>query len=288
VLSDDIAFRFSNSSWSEWPLTVDKYSSWLNKIAPKSELINIFLDYETFGEHNKKNTGIFDFLSQLPSSVIKKTPYSFVTPTEAAELLQPVSAISIPSPISWADEERDITAWNGNELQKAALDKLYSLADKVRQCEDYQIKKDWEYLQASDHFYYMATKFFSDGAVHAYFNPYDTPYDAFMNDMNVLSDFEMRLNRFIPDKQQQDEILKLNNLIKEKESIIDLMTTEIEALKKTSQARKTVSKRITPPKSSLTGKLVKGNNSGKMSLAKSKALKKPKSSKPARDQKSKK
>ncbi len=103
-----------------------------------------------------------------------------------ADNLQPVSAISVPSPISWADEERDITAWHGNELQVAALDKLYDLTDKVRKCADNQIIKDWEYLQASDHFYYMATKFFSDGAVHAYFNPYDTPYDAFMNYMNVL------------------------------------------------------------------------------------------------------
>jgi alpha-amylase len=238
VLSDDIAFRFSNRSWAEWPLTADKYASWLNKLAPKSELINVFLDYETFGEHNHRNTGIFDFLQHLPGSILKKTPYKFMTPTEVADFLQPVSAISIPSPISWADEERDITAWHGNELQAAALDKLYELTDKVWRCEDVQIKKDWEYLQASDHFYYMATKFFSDGAVHAYFNPYDTPYDAFMNYMNVLSDFEIRLNRFIPDRDTQNEIAKLNNLIKEKESIIDQQTTQIANLKKKSPTKK--------------------------------------------------
>jgi alpha-amylase len=238
VLSDDIAFRFSNRSWAEWPLTADKYASWLNKLAPKSELINVFLDYETFGEHNHKSTGIFDFLQHLPGSILKKTPYKFMTPTEVADSLQPVSAISVPSPISWADEERDITAWHGNELQVAALDKLYDLTDKVRRCEDNAIKKDWEYLQASDHFYYMATKFFSDGAVHAYFNPYDTPYDAFMNYMNVLSDFEIRLNRFIPDKDTQYEISKLNNLIKEKESIIDQQTTELDNLKKKSPGKK--------------------------------------------------
>ena len=238
VLSDDIAFRFSNRGWAEWPLTTDKYASWLNKLAPKSELVNIFLDYETFGEHNHKDTGIFDFLQHLPGSILKKTPYKFMTPTEVADFLQPVSAISIPSPISWADEERDITAWHGNELQAAALDKLYDLTDKVNRCEDIQIKKDWEYLQASDHFYYMATKFFSDGAVHAYFNPYDTPYDAFMNYMNVLSDFEIRLNRFIPDRDTQNEISKLNNLIKEKESIIDQQTTQIDSLKKKSAGKK--------------------------------------------------
>jgi len=231
VLSDDIAFRFSNKNWSEWPLTADKYAAWLNKLAPKSELLNIFLDYETFGEHNNKNTGIFDFLTHLPGTILKKTPYKFMTPTEVADNLQPVSAISVPSPISWADEERDITAWHGNELQAAALDKLYDLTEKVRRCEDMQIRKDWEYLQASDHFYYMATKFFSDGAVHAYFNPYETPYDAFMNYMNVLSDFEIRVNRFVPDNIEQNEISKLNSLIREKELIIDQQSALINDLK---------------------------------------------------------
>jgi alpha-amylase len=253
VLSDDIAFRFSNRGWAEWPLTADKYASWLNKLAPKSELINVFLDYETFGEHNHKDTGIFDFIQHLPGSILKKTPYKFMTPTEVADTLQPVSAISVPSPISWADEERDITAWHGNELQVAALEKLYQMTDKVHRCEDIQIKKDWEYLQASDHFYYMATKFFSDGAVHAYFNPYDTPYDAFMNYMNVLSDFEIRLNRFIPDRDTQNEISKLNNLIKEKESIIDQQTSQIESLKKKSPS-KNKSARLSSIKTKSPGK----------------------------------
>jgi alpha-amylase len=245
VLSDDIAFRFSNKNWNEWPLTTDKYASWLNKLAPKSELLNVFLDYETFGEHNKKDTGIFEFLFHLPGTILKKTPYRFMTPTEITDYLQPVSAISVPSPISWADEERDITAWHGNELQVAALDKLYQLSDKVYRCNDNQIKKDWEYLQASDHFYYMATKFFSDGAVHAYFNPYDTPYDAFMNYMNVLSDFELRLNRCIPDLNEQNEISKLNNLLREKESIIDQQTAEIELLKSKEGKKKPLAKMVT-------------------------------------------
>ncbi len=231
VLSDDIAFRFSNRNWSEWPLTADKYAGWLNKLAPKSELLNIFIDYETFGEHNNRESGIFDFLAHMPGAVLKKTPFRFMTPTEVADYLQPVSAINVATPISWADEERDITAWHGNELQVAALDKLYSLTEKVRKCEDRQIRKDWEYLQASDHFYYMATKFFSDGAVHAYFNPYETPYDAFMNYMNVLSDFEIRVNRFIPDIKEQTEISKLNELIREKELIIDQQLAEISELK---------------------------------------------------------
>lgn len=232
VLSDDIAFRFSNRNWNSWPLTADKYAGWINKLASKSELVNIFLDYETFGEHNWKETGIFDFLAFMPGAILKKTPFKFMTPTEIADTLQPVSAIGIPSPISWADEERDITAWLGNELQVAALDKLYSLVGKVNKCNDVLIKKDWEYLQSSDHFYYMATKFFSDGAVHAYFNPYETPYDAFMNYMNVLSDFEIRLNKLFPDSAEQDQIFKLASQLIEKEMLIERQDVEISKLSK--------------------------------------------------------
>jgi alpha-amylase len=232
VLSDDIAFRFSNRNWNEWPLTADKYASWLNKLAPKSELVNIFIDYETFGEHNWKETGIFDFLSHMPGAILKKTQYKFMTPSEVADNLQPVSAISVPSPISWADEERDITAWLGNELQNAAFEKLYSLSEKVNNCDYDQLKKDWNYLQASDHFYYMCTKFFSDGAVHAYFNPYETPYDAFMNYMNILSDFEIRINRMCPATEEQIEILKLDSQIKAKDEIISIQTAELSSLNK--------------------------------------------------------
>lgn len=232
VLSDDIAFRFSNRDWSAWPLTADKYASWINKLAPQSELLNIFLDYETFGEHNWKESGIFEFLQYMPGAILKKTPFKFMTPTEIADSLQPVSAISVPSPISWADEERDITAWHGNELQVAALDKLYSLAGKVNKCEDKLIKKDWEYLQSSDHFYYMATKFFSDGSVHAYFNPYETPYDAFMNYMNVLSDFEIRLRKYFPDTAEQDQIYRLGTQVIEKDMIIEKQAAEISKLYK--------------------------------------------------------
>jgi alpha-amylase len=261
VLSDDIAFRFSNKSWSEWPLTTEKYTSWLNKLAPKSELINIFIDYETFGEHHWKESGIFDFLSHLPGAILKKTPFRFMTPSEVADNLQPVAAITVPSPISWADEERDITAWLGNELQSAAFEKLYELTEKVNKCQYDQLKKDWIYLQSSDHFYYMCTKFFSDGAVHAYFNPYDTPYDAFMNYMNVLSDFEIRINRMCPATEEQIEILKLGSQIKAKNEIIEKQSVEIDGLKKklekiipkskvtkTKKAVKPVSKKAVPVK----------------------------------------
>lgn len=272
VLSDDIAFRFSNRSWNEWPLTADKFSAWVNKLAPKSELINVFLDYETFGEHNWKETGIFDFLRHLPGSIQKKTPFRFMTPTEVADYLQPISAISVHSPISWADEERDITAWHGNELQGAALDKLYSLTEKIGICEDKQIKRDWDYLQSSDHFYYMATKFFSDGAVHAYFNPYETPYDAFMNYMNVLSDFEIRLNRCIPDINELNERSKLNALIREKELIIDQQAAEIEKLlQKKGRIAKNV--KVATKAGTVKGKTATGKKAPGKSVTKSKVRK---------------
>ena len=250
VLSDDIAFRFSNRSWNQWPLTTDKYASWLNKLSAKSELVNIFIDYETFGEHHWKESGIFDFLSQLPAAILKKTPFRFMTPSEVADNLQPVAAISVPSPISWADEERDITAWLGNELQSAAFDKLYELAEKVEKCNYELLKKDWTYLQSSDHFYYMSTKFFSDGAVHAYFNPYDTPYDAFMNYMNILSDFEIRINRMCPASDDQIEILKLSSQIKAKDELIGKQIVEIEELKKKIEKTKT-RKKLTGTKSTV-------------------------------------
>ncbi len=194
-LSDDIAFRFSQQSWGEWPLTTEKFVGWLSQIDPKEEVVNLFMDYETFGEHQWEETGIFDFMRALPARVFSHSDFGFATPKELGEKLQPVSAIHVPHPISWADEERDLTAWLGNELQDEAFDKLYALEEKVKHCNDPKIQQDWLYLQTSDHFYYMCTKFFSDGDVHKYFNPYGTPYEAFINYMNVLSDFIIRVEK---------------------------------------------------------------------------------------------
>lgn len=193
-LSDDIAFRFSQQSWGDWPLTSEKFVDWLNQTNENEEVINLFMDYETFGEHQWEETGIFDFMRALPGRVFSHSNFNFATPSELAKRLQPVAPIHVPNEISWADEERDLTAWLGNDLQDEAFDKLYDLKEKVQQCEDPQIWKDWLYLQTSDHFYYMCTKWFSDGDVHKYFNPYGTPYDAFVNYMNVLSDFILRVD----------------------------------------------------------------------------------------------
>jgi alpha-amylase len=191
-LSDDIAFRFSLQSWNEWPLTAGKFVSWIQAYDPKEEVINLFMDYETFGEHQWEESGIFNFLRNLPSAVFSSSDYAFHTPSELTEILQPVSAINVLHPISWADEERDITAWLGNEMQNEAVDKLFGMEQKVKATGDESLMRDWYYLQSSDHFYYMCTKWFSDGDVHKYFNPYPTPYEAFINYMNVLSDFILR------------------------------------------------------------------------------------------------
>ena len=225
-LSDDVAFRFSNKDWSEWPLTTSKFVGWLNDIDHKEEIINLFMDYETFGEHQWADTGIFDFLRDLPYRVFSESNFVFETPSEVVEHHQPISSIHVPYPISWADEERDLTAWLGNELQDDAFDKLYQLQDKVKKCNDPGIEKDWKYLQTSDHFYYLCTKWFSDGDVHKYFNPYDTPYEAYTNYMNVLSDFEIILENKIRNKKQ-------GNKSKEKE----LSEEELTKLIKNYQAR---------------------------------------------------
>ncbi len=192
-LSDDIAFRFSNEGWDQYPLTADKFASWV--AAENGDVVNLFMDYETFGEHQKASTGIFDFVKALPKALLSTQQVEFATVSEAAKRLQPVAVLHCPHAMSWADEERDITAWLGNELQNEAFEKLYSLAPKVKALKNKDFEFVWNFMQTSDHFYYMATKWLSDGDVHSYFNPYGSAYEAFINYMNVLSDFEIELTK---------------------------------------------------------------------------------------------
>ena len=194
TFSDDIAFRFSNRSWDMWPLTAEKYVNWMKESAREGDIVNLFMDYETFGEHQSAESGIFDFMRALPEAVIKDGTFGFVTPSEATKKYKPVAGIDVEDPISWADEERDLTAWLGNELQSEAYKKVYAMTEKLAIVNDPELYSDFGHLQESDHFYYMCTKFFSDGEVHKYFNPYDTPYEAFINYMNVISDFQTRLD----------------------------------------------------------------------------------------------
>lgn len=198
-LSDDIAFRFSEKTWSEYPLTVGKYVKWLESLNGNADIINLFMDYETFGEHQWEDSGIFEFLEEFPEEVLKSRDNKFVTPSEAIKSLNAISELLIPYYISWADTERDLSAWYSNPIQMDAMGKLYEIENEIMKSKNLDLINDWRRLTTSDHFYYMCTKYFSDGDVHKYFNPYDTPYDAFITFMNVLNDISLRLNsRKIP------------------------------------------------------------------------------------------
>jgi alpha-amylase len=194
-LSDDIAFRFGEKSWKEWPMTAPKFAHWVNAINGNGNVVNLFMDYETLGEHQWEDTGIFEFLKQLPSEILKHPDNDFVTPSEAIARFDAVSDISIPNYISWADVERDLSAWLSNPMQHDASNNLYSIYETVIASKDPEIIENWRRMTTSDHFYYMCTKWFADGDVHKYFNPYETPYDAFRYFMNALTDLRLRLDK---------------------------------------------------------------------------------------------
>ena len=193
-LSDDIAFRFSNKSWEQWPLTADKYTHWLNAATEDQPIVNLFMDYETFGEHQWEDTGVFEFFRHLPGKWLQREGNGFATVSEAIDNNKPVDFIDSPQTVTWADTERDLTAWLGNSMQQEALKYLYDLEERILKTGDDGLIADWRNLQTSDHSYYMCTKWFNDGDVHAYFSPYDSPYDAFLYFMNVLRDVRWRLS----------------------------------------------------------------------------------------------
>jgi alpha-amylase len=244
-LSDDITFRFSERNWSEWPLTAEKFAGWLNALDPHEEVVNIFMDYETIGEHQWKETGIFDFFYHLPSVIFRNTGFSFNTPEELCQNLQPMAAISVPYAISWADEERDLTAWTGNELQSEAFSKLYSLAESVAGIDDPIIRRDWGYLQASNHFYYMSTKWFSAGEIHKYFNPYSSPYDAFINYMNVISDFTIRVESALKSKLEIETLLESGKKTRRKAALKADKSLKAKKKAEAKPAKKTIRKKAT-------------------------------------------
>jgi len=200
-LSDDIAFRFSNRGWSEWPLTAEKYTDWVNKVNGNGNVINLFMDYETFGEHQWQDTGIFEFMRHLPDYVLQHPDNSFKTPSEVIESYEVSDTVDVPHLISWADTERDLSAWLGNPMQSGAIHELYRIENDIKEIGDEKMIDDWRKLQTSDHFYYMCTKYFSDGDVHKYFNPYDSPYDSYINFMNVLDNLQSRCKKKTADKQ---------------------------------------------------------------------------------------
>jgi len=193
-LSDDLAFRFSNRAWQEWPLTVDKYNSWLESSIYDQPLVNLFMDYETFGEHQWEDTGIFTFFEEFVDRWLQNPDNTFYTVSEAIEANEPKDVVSMPQTVTWADSERDLTAWLGNSMQQEAMRHLYALENDVLRSNDAELISDWRKLQTSDHAYYMCTKWFTDGDVHAYFSPYSSPYDAFLYYINAIRDVRWRLH----------------------------------------------------------------------------------------------
>lgn len=200
-LSDDIAFRFSNRGWREWPLTAERYVGWLEGLRDaagagnQEQFLGLFMDYETFGEHQWQSTGIFDFMRALPGAVLGRRGLGFMTPSEVLQRVAPGGAsVALPDPVSWADLERDTSAWTGNRIQCAAQSAVYALESRVYDsvASDRSILEDWRRLLTSDHAYYMCTKYWADGDVHKYFSPYESPYDAYIGYMNVLADLGER------------------------------------------------------------------------------------------------
>lgn len=222
--SDDIAYRFSNYSWNEYPLTAEKFISWIASTPPEEEVVNLFMNYETLGNLQPSYTGIFEFFKALPRFAFENG-IGFATPGEALDMHKPIGAINVPNPISWTDEERDLSAWVGNKLQKSALQSMYEIGERVRLCTDRRLKQDWLYLQTSDHFHYMSTKHFGGG--QSQFSPYMSPYDAFNNYMNVLSDFIGRVKAQYPDTVDNEELNALLTTIHNQEMEIKRLQAEL-------------------------------------------------------------
>ena len=229
--SDDISDRFSNTAWDEYPLTADKYIDWIASTPAEEQIVNLFMNLEVFGDFQPRETGIFQFLEALPRFA-EERGVEFWTPTTAVTKLKPVAELSVLHPISWADEARDTSAWLGNKLQNEAFNKLYSVSERVRLCEDRRLKQDWYYLQGSDHFFYMSTKNMHDGSVHSQFSPYDTPFEAFTNYMNVLADFIVRVEEQYPMSIDNEELSSLLTTIRNQEREIEVLNKEAESMRK--------------------------------------------------------
>ena len=230
-LSNAISRDFSNTDWNEYPLTADKFINWIANSPAEEQIYNLFMNLETFGEFNNANTGIFQFLEALPRFAADRG-IDFWTPSEAVLKLKPVADLSVMHPISWADEARDTSAWLGNDLQNEAFNKLYRLAERVRLVEDRSIKQDWNYLQASDHFFYMSTKHTADGQAHSQFSPYNSPFEAFTNYMNVLADFIVRVKEQYPESIGNEELNALLTTIANQEHEIETLNQEVESMRK--------------------------------------------------------
>lgn len=228
-LTSDVARNFANTAWDEYPLTADKYIDWIAALPAEEQVINLYFSMDTFGTFLPAETGIFNFLKALPRFAAEKG-VRFVKPSDVLPRLAPVDVISVPFPMSGVDEARDVSAWKGNDLQREALEKLYSVAERVNQCEDRRLRQDWHRLQASDHFYYMSTKTTADGAAHALFSPYASPFDAFTNYMNCLADLMVRVEEQYPAGIENEELNSLLLTIRNQSAEIESLKKEVKTL----------------------------------------------------------
>ena len=245
-LSDDISMNFNNPEWDEYPLTADKYINWIAGLPNEEQVVNILMSMDTFGTFLPAGTGIFEFMKALPMFAREKG-IRLTSPSEAIARLKPVDELSIPYPISGIDEARDVSAWKGNDLQRDALGKLYSVAERVSLCSDRRLKQDWEYLQSSDHFYYMSTKKMADGAAHSAFSPYDSPFAAFTNYMNVLADFLVRVEEQYPESIDNEELNSLLLTIRNQAAEISSLKKEVTSLRIDAENREEVIKSAERP-----------------------------------------
>lgn len=247
--SEDIARNFSNYEWSDYPLTAEKYISWIKGLPEEESIVNLFMNCEVLGESQPRETGIFEFFKALPRFA-EDAGIGFILPSEAISKLKPVDALSVPYPMSWTDEARDVSTWLGNRLQNEAFHKLYDLSERVRMCEDRRIKQDWMYLQASDHFFYMSTKY---GSGKSSFSPYDSPFDAFINYMNVLSDFIVRVEEQYPAQIENEELNSLLTTIRNQAGEIEMLEKELKSARAEKQSMH-VTKAKAPAKTAKTTK----------------------------------
>lgn len=231
--TDDIARRFSDFSWNEYPLTAEKFISWVAATPEEEPIVNIFMNCEAIGEAQGRETGIFEFLKALPACA-EKAGVGFITPSDAVAKLRAVDTLSVPYPMSWTDEARDVSTWLGNRLQNEAFHKLYTLTERVRMCEDRRIKQDWNYLQASDHFFFMSTKY---GAGRSAYSPYESPFDAFTNYMNVLSDFIVRVEEQYPTQIENEELNALLTTIRNQAEEIQQLEKELKSARTEKQSK---------------------------------------------------
>lgn len=227
-LSNDITFRFSDWGWDQYPLTADKFVKWLASSPAEEQVTSVFMNLETIGDIQSGESGIFDFFRAIPKFA-KEAGLNFMTPSEVITKMKPIDQLRFDNPISWGDAEKDVTAWLGNEIQREAFDKVSQLSEKVRMAQDRRLVQDWYRLQSSDHFYYMSTKHFYNGVAHK--SPFSSPYDAFINYMNILNDFRDRVLEQFPEDLEREEVENLRKTISAQEETILKLKEENKTLK---------------------------------------------------------